>query len=166
MSAHTGTHVDAPYHFLPKGYGVEKLPLNVLVGKAVVVEALEANLITKEVLEGLDIPQNTERLLIKTRSSEEWTKGATEFIEDYVAISADGAQHLVEIGVKLIGVDYLSVAPFDALIETHEILLGAEVIILEGVNLAEVSKGTYTLYALPVKIAGSDGAPTRAILTC
>ena len=164
MSAHTGTHVDAPCHFLKDGYSVEKLPLEVLIGKAVVVEALDVKLITKEVLENVNIPPNTERLLIKTQNSEQWASGATEFIEDYVAISADGAEYLVDQGVKLIGVDYLSVAPFDRLVDTHRILLKAEVVILEGVNLTEVSPGTYTLYCLPIKIAGSDGAPARAIL--
>jgi len=164
MSAHTGTHVDAPCHFLKDGYSVEKLSLEVLVGKAVVVEALDAKIITKEVLEGVNIPPNTERLLIKTRNSEQWASGATEFIEDYVAISADGAEYLVDQGVKLIGADYLSVAPFDRLVATHQILLKAEVIILEGINLIEVSPGNYTLYCLPIKIAGSDGAPARAIL--
>lgn len=164
MSAHTGTHVDAPCHFLKDGYSVEKLSLEVLIGKAVVVDALDAKLITKEVLEEINIPSNTERLLIKTRNSEQWENGATEFIEDYVAISADGAEYLVEQGVKLIGVDYLSVAPFDRLVATHQILLKAEVVVLEGINLTEISPGIYTLYCLPIKIAGSDGAPARAIL--
>ena len=164
MSAHTGTHVDAPCHFLKDGYSVEKLSLEVLIGKAVVVDTSDAKLITKKVLEEINIPPNTERLLIKTRNSEQWENGATEFIEDYIAISADGAEHLVEQGVKLIGVDYLSVAPFDRLVATHQILLKAEVVILEGINLTEVSPGIYTLYCLPIKIAGSDGAPARAIL--
>ena len=164
MSAHTGTHVDAPCHFLKDGDSVEKLSLEVLIGKAVVVEVLDAALITKEILKGANIPPNTERLLVKTRNSQEWASGATEFIEDYVAISADGAEYLVEQGVKLVGVDYLSVAPFDCLVATHQILLKAEVVILEGIDLTEVSPGAYTLYCLPIKIAGSDGAPARAIL--
>ncbi len=164
MSAHAGTHVDAPCHFLKDGYPVEKLPLEVLIGKAVVIEALDVELITKKVLEGIQIPPNTERLLVKTRNSEQWSNGATEFIEDYIAISADGAEYLVERGVKLIGVDYLSVAPFNSLVATHQILLKAEVVILEGTNLTEVPPGTYTLYCLPIKIAGSDGAPARAVL--
>jgi len=164
MSTHTGTHVDAPCHFLKDGDSVEKISLEVLIGEAVVVEGSDAKLITKEVLEQVNIPPNTERLLIKTQNSEQWKNGATEFIEDYIAISADGAEYLVEQGVKLIGVDYLSVAPFDRLVATHEILLKAEVVILEGINLTEVSPGTYTLYCLPIKIAGSDGAPARAIL--
>ncbi|MCB1109912.1 MAG: cyclase family protein [Chlamydiia bacterium] len=163
MSAYTGTHVDAPCHFLENGYGVEKLPLNILMGEALVVEALDVDLITKEVLEGIGFP-STQRLLIKTRNSKQWEEGATTFIEDYVAISADGADYLVKRGVKLIGVDYLSVAPFQALVETHQILLKADVIILEGINLSEVPSGKYQLYCLPLKISGSDGAPARAIL--
>lgn len=138
MSTHTGTHVDAPLHFLKNGYSVENLPLKILIGKAVVVEALEADCLTKAVLKDLDIPPNTERLLIKTRNSQQWANGATEFIKDYVAISADGACYLVSKGIKLIGVDYLSVAPIDDQTLTHDILLKANVVILEGLNLLEI----------------------------
>jgi len=164
MSAHTGTHIDAPYHFLKDGNTVENLPLDVLIGEASVIEIKEAPLLTATVLKEAHIPQNTKRLLIKTRNSEQWKKGAKEFIEDYVAISGDGAEYLVELGVQLIGVDYLSVAPFDDLVPTHQTLLGANVVIVEGLNLAGIEPGAYTLYCLPLKIAGSDGAPARAIL--
>ena len=164
MTAHTGTHVDAPCHFVDGAASSETIPLKNLIGPALVVEALDADLITKDVLESLEIPPKTERLLIKTRNSNEWVNKSCKFKEDYVAVSKDGAEFLVERGVKLIGVDYLSVAPFHDLIPTHEILLKNEMIVLEGINLSEVPKGSYTLYCLPLKIKGSDGAPARAIL--
>jgi len=164
MTVHTGTHVDAPCHFVDGATSSETIPLKTLIGPALVVEALDAEHITKDVLMSLDIPPNIERLLIKTRNSNEWVKGNKEFKKDYVAISKDGAQLLVDRGVKLIGVDYLSVAPFHDLVPTHEILLKNEVVILEGTNLSKVPPGHYTLYCLPLKIKGADGAPTRAVL--
>ncbi|WP_420421735.1 cyclase family protein [Simkania sp.] len=164
MGAHTGTHVDAPCHFIKGGEGVETLELETLAGPALVIEALNLPLITKEVLEEHAIPEGTERLLIKTDNSESWAKGMSEFDESYVAISEDGAKFLVEKGVKLVGVDGFSIAPFDAVVPTHEIILGARVVVIEGLNLAEISAGTYTLCCLPIKIAGSDGAPARTIL--
>ncbi|MCB1106589.1 MAG: cyclase family protein [Chlamydiia bacterium] len=165
LCVHAGTHVDAPCHFLKGGSTVETLPLEILVGKAVVIEAMEADRLTQEVFEKASIPPDTERLLVKTGNSKEWEKGATEFIEDYVGVSADGAKYLVEKGIKLIGVDYLSVAPLDEIVPTHETLLKGEVVIIEGLNLSKIEPGTYTLYCLPLKIAGSDGAPARVILT-
>ncbi|NGX27332.1 MAG: Kynurenine formamidase [Chlamydiae bacterium] len=164
MCAHTGTHIDAPYHFLKDGDTVENLPLEILIGEAVVIELPEENSISAEVLRLVEIPADTKRLLFKTRNSKEWVSGSTEFTEEYVAITADGAEYLVEKGIKLIGVDYLSVAPFNDLVPTHEILLKAGIIIVEGLNLSEVQGGHYTLYCLPLKIAHADGAPARAIL--
>lgn len=164
MGAHTGTHVDAPCHFVQGGGGVETLALEILVGPALVVEALGVSMITREVLEGQEIPEGTERLLIKTDNSEAWKRGITEFDTSYVAIDEGGAKFLVERGVKLVGVDGLSVAPFDAVVPTHEVILGAKIIVIEGLNLSEVVAGTYTLCCLPIKIAGSDGAPARTIL--
>lgn len=163
MGAHTGTHVDAPSHFLKEGSSVEDLSLDTLIGKAFVIE-IEGDLITKEALKKASISQNVERLLIKTRNSNHWANNSSHFDENFVAISPDGAKHLVERGVKLIGVDYLSVAPFKDPTPTHQILLKASTIIVEGLNLSAVNPGEYTLYCLPLKIAGSDGAPARTIL--
>lgn len=164
MSAHTGTHIDAPYHFLKDGNTVENLPLDILIGQAQVIEITGEPILTAQVLKEAKIPPNTKRLLIKTQNSEQWKCGAKEFIEDYVAISGDGAEYLVELGVQLVGVDYLSVAPFDAPIPTHRTLLGASVVIIEALNLADIEPGTYTLYCLPLKLAGADGAPARVVL--
>lgn len=163
---HIGTHVDAPYHFLGgQAQTVEHLPLNLLTGRTYVLHLPdEVDLITAQVLERAAVPPRTRRLLFKTRNSALWSNGIKGFQEDFVALSADGAQFIVEHGVRLVGVDYLSVAPFSEPQRTHEILLQAGVVVIEGLNLSQVSQGRYALYCLPLKIAGADGAPARAIL--
>lgn len=164
MSAHTGTHVDAPFHFLQQGITLEQVPLDWFVGPATVLEILDVDLITARDLENAAIPAGTERLLIKTRNSEIWASGETQFQTDFVALSPDAAQYLVDRGVKLVGIDYLSIAPYKQSRPTHKILLGAEIVVLEGVDLSAVTPGHYTLYCLPLKLDGADGAPARVIL--
>ncbi|RCK75460.1 MAG: Kynurenine formamidase, bacterial [Anaerolineae bacterium] len=164
MSAHTGTHVDAPYHFINHGKGVDQLSLKVLTGRVYVLHLPDVDVVTAADLEKADIPPRTRRLLIRTRNSEYWAKGVKEFQTDFVGLTADAADYLVKRGVKLVGVDYLSVAPYKQSRPTHEILLRANVIIVEGLNLAEVAQGRYMLYCLPLKLKGADGAPARAIL--
>ena len=164
MGAHTGTHVDAPAHFIQGGSGVDELDLNVLVGPALVVQALEADALSAEVLEGLSIPPGTERVLFRTRNSDRWARGEREFAEDFVAITEEGARWLVARSVRLVGVDYLSVAPFDDPVPTHRILLRAGVVAVEGLDLSGIVPGVYQLVCLPLKIVGRDGAPARAIL--
>jgi arylformamidase len=164
-SVHTGTHVDAPHHFLNNGQTVESLPLEVLIGPARVIQIPDkASLISAEVLERANVPAKTLRLLVKTRNSQLWQDGRNEFDKDFVAVSPDGASWLVEHGIRLVGVDYLSVAPFKASDLPHQTLLRAGVVILEGLDLNSVEPGSYSLYCLPLKLAGSDGAPARAIL--
>jgi arylformamidase len=164
MGAHTGTHVDAPAHFVAGGSGVDSLDLEVLVGPAWVVHALEADVLSAEVLERLVIPPGVERLLFRTRNSEQWARSAPEFSKDFVGITQDGARWLLDHGVRLVGIDYLSVAPFHDTVPTHQLLLQAGVILVEGLNLSEVAPGVYRLVCLPLKIRGADGAPARAIL--
>jgi arylformamidase len=165
MCAHVGTHVDAPYHFLGGNTPtVDELPLKTLTGRVYVLEMLGVNLITAKALEKAEIPPRTRRLIFKTRNTALWSNPAHPFKTDFVALSPDGAQFLVERGVKLVGVDYLSVAPYTDPIPTHQILLKAGVVVIEGLNLSQVSQGRYSLYCLPMKLAGSDGAPARAIL--
>jgi arylformamidase len=165
-SVHIGTHVDAPYHFLGgNALTVENLPLNLLTGRAYVLHLPDTvDRITATILENAEIPPRTRRLLFKTRNSGLWTRQEQTFQEDFVALAPDGARYLVERGIKLVGVDYLSVSPYNESVLTHQILLKAGVVVVEGLNLAEVSQGRYALYCLPLKIAGSDGAPARAIL--
>lgn len=164
MGVHTGTHVDAPYHFLEDGITVEKLDLNLLSGRAYVLHLPDVDVITASVLEAAQIPPRTRRVLFKTRNSQYWASGDPDFQTDFVGLSADGAEYLVRRGVKLVGMDYLSVAPYKQSRPTHEVLLSAGVVIVEGLNLSEVSQGRYTIYCLPLKLADSDGAPARAIL--
>ena len=162
---HTGTHVDAPHHFLNDHRTVESLALDILVGPALVVQvADEVDVVTADVLEKAAIPSGTLRLLLKTCNSQLWERGEKEFFPGFVGISADGAEWLVRQDVKLVGIDYLSVAPYKQSVPTHRALLEAGIIIVEGMNLSAISQGTYTLYCLPLKLVGSDGAPARAIL--
>lgn len=164
MSAHSGTHIDAPYHFLADGIRVDEIPLELLTGRVYVLDLPEVDLITASVVEGANIPPRTRRVLFKTRNSTFWSRNRSDFQEDYVALDAGAAQYLVDRGVKVVGVDYLSVAPYQATRPTHEILLKAGVVIIEGLDLSEVSQGRYTFYCLPLKLAGADGAPARVIL--
>jgi arylformamidase len=164
MGVHTGTHVDAPYHFLQDGKTIEHLNLSLLTGRAYVLHLPEADVITASVMDSAQIPPRTRRVLFKTRNSDFWARNEPEFQTDFVGISEDGADYLVKRGVKLVGVDYLSVAPYKQSRPTHEKLLQAGVVIVEGLDLSKVSQGRYTLYCLPLKLAGSDGAPARAIL--
>ena len=164
ISAHTGTHLDAPAHFIPGGVGVETLDLDVLIGPALVVDARGRGLLTAEALEALAIPPGVQRLLLRTDNSAIWQRGEAAFVEDFVAIDSSGAAWLVERGVRLVGIDYLSVAPFDDGVPTHQILLGAGVIPVEGLDLSAIEAGEYQFACLPIKIGGADGAPCRAVL--
>jgi arylformamidase len=164
-SVHLGTHVDAPRHFLNDGSAVEELPLEVLTGPCYVAQlpdGIEA--ITAEVLDRTEITSEMKRVLFGTSNSHYWAKGESRFQTDFVAITEDGAEWLVERGVQLVGIDYLSVAPYEESIPTHTVLLKAGVVIVEGLNLSDVMRGFYDLYCLPLKIVGSDGAQARAIL--
>jgi arylformamidase len=149
LAAHSGTHVDAPAHFVPGGASLDDIPLDVFIGPALVVHALEADLITPQVLDGLAIPTGTERVL---------------FDEQFVAISEEGAHWLIGRGARLVGIDYLSVAPYHDTGPTHRAFLGAGVVPLEGLDLSAVGPGLYQLVCLPLRVAGSEGAPARAVL--
>lgn len=162
---HIGTHVDAPYHFIADGKTIENLSLDALVGPAQVVDVPgESPLITAGDLKKAGVTESTRRVLLKTRNNRYWLQPGLPFQRDFAALSPDGAQYLVDCGVLLVGIDYFSIAPFGNSVPVHRILLGAEVVVLEGANLSQVAAGNYTLYCLPVKLGGSDGAPARAIL--
>ena len=164
LGAHTGTHVDAPYHFVPTGVTLEAVPLEAFVGPAWVAEILGTNLVTAAHLESAGIPPDTRRVLFKTDNTRIWERAEGAFERDFVALSPDAAQFLVDRDVSLVGIDYLSIAPFGDSRPTHQILLGAGVVVLEGVDLRAVAPGAYSLYCLPLKLVGVDGAPARAIL--
>lgn len=165
MSVHTGTHVDAPYHFIKDGTTVERMPLKILIGRAYVAHLDDSvEVITPEHLENAEIPPRTRRVLIRTRNSKIWTGEYGDFEEDFVALDEDAAQYLVKRGVKLVGVDYLSVAPYGNSEGTHITLLKAGVVIVEGLNLSQVGRGRYNFFCLPLKLDKTDGAPARAVL--
>ena len=162
MSIHTGTHIDAPLHFLPKGKPIDSLSLNFFVGEAQVIAIPpDVNLITVDILQ--DVCEiNTARILFKTKNSQLWE--TSKFQQDYVALEASAAQWLVDQGVQLVGIDYLSIAPFKDPAPTHEILLSNDVVIIESLDLRLVKPGIYTLICLPLKLVGREAAPARAIL--
>jgi arylformamidase len=164
MSCHTGTHVDAPHHFLNNGVTVEDLSLDLLVGRAYVLHLPDVSMITAAALMQADVPPRTRRLLFKTRNSQYWADGNREFQTDYVGLSVDAAELLVDRNVKLVGIDYLSIAPYKMGTPVHSILLDAGMVIIEGLDLSMVSQGRYTLHCLPLKLGGVEGAPARAIL--
>ena len=164
MGAHTGTHVDAPVHFIDGASGSETLDLKILIGPAIVIDATKEERISAKSLENFNIPEGTERVLFRTRNSENWKVKSHQFVPDFVAITRDGAEWLVKKGMKLVGIDYLSVGPFHQGAPTHTVLLEAGIIPVEGLDLSAITPGVYFLVCLPLKIKGSDGAPSRVVL--
>jgi len=162
---HTGTHVDAPFHFLSDGTSIETLPLDVLIGAAQVVDLGDAvDVITADIIHRAGLIPGVHRVLFKTRNSQFWARGERDFQTGFVGISADGAEALVELGIQLVGVDYLSVAPYHQSRPTHQTLLKAKIVIIEGLDLSRIKAGVYQLICLPLKLGGSDGAPARTVL--
>lgn len=162
MSAHTGTHVDSPAHFLEDGTGVDSVPLDILIGPACLVDIRGVREIGKESLENSGIPTGTRRLLIRSDNGPLLSRGS--FDPDFSGLTPEGARYLVRSGVRLIGVDYLSVAEYGSGEEVHRELLGAGVAVIEGLDLRDVPPGPYRLIALPLRIKGCDGGPARVVL--
>jgi arylformamidase len=166
MGAHTGTHMDAPFHFEPNGSCIDKLSLETLIGPCRVFDLSSGTgHITRADLEGCDMKGVT-RALFKTRNSKRWANDEREFDKDFAAVTAEAAEYLVARKVKLVGVDYLSVEAFGGggRCPVHHTLLRASVVIVEGLNLSEVTAGDYELIALPLKLKDADGAPSRVVL--
>lgn len=163
MGVHTGTHMDAPIHFIHGGIGIDQMPLTASIGRARVIEIGDTVSIKPGELAGHDI-QRGERILFKTRNSARCWQ-SDDFVEDFVYIAHEAAQYLAALGVQTVGVDYLSVggSHVDGP-ETHQALLGGGVWIIEGLNLSQVEPGIYDLICLPLRIVGGDGAPSRAII--
>jgi arylformamidase len=164
LTAHTGTHMDAPCHFLKGGIGIDQFPLEVGIGPArVVTIPADCNSVGRAELEPADV-QPGERIILKTRNTTlPWHE--LEFKTDYVALNASGATYLAERGASLVGVDYLSVGLFEGDgAETHRTLMAAGIWIVEGLALANVDEGEYDLVCLPLRISGSDGSPARVVL--
>jgi arylformamidase len=162
MSAHTGTHVDAPRHFFDEAPGTESLPLELLIGRARVIDINSRAGVAAKDLAAIDLSDDI-RVLIKTSNSRLW--GDPEFHEDFVGVLESGAKYLVEHGIKVVGVDYLSVEKFhNPVAPAHHILLGGGTIVIEGLDLRGVEAGVYEMFCLPLRVVGSDGAPARVVL--
>lgn len=161
LGSHCGTHIDSPFHLFADGGTVDHLPLELLLGRARVVE-ITSSRIDETVLREFDLTTEV-RLLFKTRNSYLWS--SKTFVKDYVHLTIDAARYLVQEGIKLVGIDYLSVDKADSEeLEVHRELLQAGVIIIEGLDLREVEPGDYELICLPLKIQNGDGAPARVVL--
>lgn len=166
LGTHTGTHLDAPRHIFPEGAAVDQLPLEQLVGDAWVCRVPSSvRAVDAAVLERARIPKGTRRLLLRTANSERRGLSPQRFTPEYVALRPDAARWVIDRGIVLLGVDYLSVDLSDAPdLPAHRILLSHGVVVLEGIDLRRVRRGSYRLICLPLRLQGSDGAPARAIL--
>lgn len=162
LSSHAGTHMDAPSHFLEDGGHIDGLDLSALIGPCEVVET-NANTVSYEVLEKLDIPKGTTRLLIKTKNGARFSR-SEPFFSDYVGVNISGAKWLLEHKIKLVGIDYMSIADYADIKEVHHALLSVEMILLETLDLRQVTPGPYRLIALPLRLEKTDGSPVRAVL--
>ena len=165
FGSHTGTHVDAPKHFFDDGAGVDSISLGILMGPARLLAFGDAvTKIGEAELAAHDLTGVT-RLLLKTRNSKWLASGSTEFHQDYTYVAPDGAEYLAKLGVRLVGVDYLSVEQFHSgHHRTHRTLLEQGIVIVEGLLLSEPPAGDYHLRCLPLRLVGLDGAPARAVL--
>lgn len=167
LGAHTGTHVDAPAHFIEGAGKVESLPLDALIGEVEVVLVPDEYRAIDEEFVRAHCPADAQRILFKTRNSAFWNEAQPEFHTDFTYLDLAAAQMLALRGVKLVGIDYLSIEKYNSpKHETHVALLSHGVVILEGVNLSDVSAGKYELICLPLRLRSNlgDGAPARAVL--
>lgn len=163
LGAHTGTHIDAPLHFVRNGVPIDAAPIDALIGRARVIQITDPESIKPRELSRHALSPG-ERVLFKTRNS----PGAWErpgFAEDFVHISAAAASHIVQCGVRTVGIDYLSVGGYERDgVQTHQILLGAGLWLIEGLNLSAVGPGDYELVCLPLRLEGVEASPARAVL--
>jgi arylformamidase len=164
MSTHQGTHIDSPCHFIDDGYTSENINLESLIGLCLVIDVVGYDIINVEHIDKYDF-NKYKRVIFKTNNSLLWKKNIKNFDKNFVSLSFEAAQYLYNKGVILIGIDYLSIEKFSSSAhEVHNLLLGNNVVILEGLNLSDVCEGCYELICLPIKLKGSDGSPARAIL--
>ncbi len=167
LSDHAGTHVDPPLHFIEGGNTADKLPLGALVGPCVVTTFDGPGHVSGEWLDRAKIPAGTERILFKTGNSARWGDPIATFTRDFTTINASAARWCVAHGIKLVGIDYLSIEPQGPEKEgypVHKTLLGANVVIIEGLDLRGVAPGQYELVCAPIKLLNGDGAPARVFL--
>ncbi len=163
FSTHIGTHIDPPYHFIQDGKPADELPLDIFIGPARVVDVGDVDSIDAALLASFDLDGVT-RLLFKTRNSRFWSE-TSEFQKEFVYLETDGAELLARRGLRLVGIDYLSIEKFNFdKPTTHWTLLGAGVVVVEGLDLSGVPPGDYELICLPLKIKDGDGGPARVVL--
>jgi arylformamidase len=164
IDVHSGTHVDAPRHCIDDGATVEELGLDPFIGPAIVLDTGPAEEISASVLDAAMIPDDTERLLLRTANSSRPDMYQTPFDADYAALTLDGAEWLASRNLRLVGIDYLSIQRYSEPPDVHRALLGAGIPLLEGLSLAKVTPGAYELICLPMRLVNVEGAPARAIL--
>ncbi|PZS01430.1 MAG: cyclase [Candidatus Chloroheliales bacterium] len=166
FGSHTGTHIDAPVHFIPGAPGIDATMPDVLIGPATLLDMSNiSEAITVTDLEHAELPPDATRVLLRTRNSRYWDDISGEFHRDFVYLAPDACRWLADRGVRLVGIDYLSIEQFGSSDHaTHLTLLGAGVAIIEGLDLRAVHAGQYMLVALPLKIKGGDGSPSRVML--
>jgi arylformamidase len=163
-SLHLGTHIDAPRHFNPRGWTIDQIPLDLLLGPVQVVEVPDVIKITKKVLAGLTI-KNPTRLFFKTRNSFFWQESPLHFHKEFTAFTQDAAIFLKELGTRLVGIDYLSLDLFnDKSPPAHKIFCESNIVGVEGLDLNQITEGMYECICLPLKISAGDGAPARVLL--
>jgi arylformamidase len=161
LSAHCGTHVDAPRHFIDGAPGADALALEMMLGRTRVVE-IRSRAIGAAELADLDLADDV-RILFKTSNSRLW--GSPDFRTDFVGVTASGAEHLIAHGIKVVGIDYLSIEEFETPgAPAHHVLLGGGAIVIEGLDLRDVEPGIYDMLCLPLRVVGADGAPARVLL--
>lgn len=164
LGSHTGTHIDAPLHFVDDAKTTLEIPLEKLTGPCQVVDMIGKSRITAADLEALHLPKATEKILFKTDNSRLWDNPRHTFFEDFCALTADAAQWVVDHHIHLVGIDYMSIQLYHDSIDTHVILLSNEVVIVENLDLRKVTPGLYRLICLPLKIEGVEGTLARAVL--
>jgi arylformamidase len=168
FGSHLATHMDAPLHFIPTGKTLELIPIDRLIGPCYVVDltACPPGNVSAYFLTQSNIPDDARRIILKTSNTSRRLLSTNEFVQDFVGLSVDGAQWMLDRHVDLVGIDYISIGPSDVAINTavHRRLLGAEVVLVEGLDLSKVDQGWYTLICLPLNIQGVEGSPVRAVL--
>ncbi len=165
FTTHSGTHIDTPYHFFEDGETLENIPINRFIGRVYVMYLPDVDQISAELLRKTGLPKRAKRILFKTRNSKLWKKYGKKFEKDYVGLSRDAAQYLIDKDIDLVGIDYLSIATYNDPVSVHKLLLRSGVIIIEGLDLSAVHQGHYNILCLPLKINRGDGAPARVVLT-
>ena len=164
IDSHFGTHLDAPIHFIENGKTIDQLDLKKLIGEVFVLEIRGKRSISGSDLSVSNIPKGCNKLILKTDNQIYWDQNIQSFQEDFCSINESGAKWLKENGFHFIGIDYLSIQRFNDGPETHQILLNAEIIIVEALNLKHVTQGLYEIICLPLNLQGLEGSPVRALI--